>query len=110
MHKRKCRTMKIEQGTSNKLYTFNEYELAQYGLEVRKPLEDEIEYLKYQIKDIEKDLEASHSAYKDLKQKVIAELEEWVHGYNWWMQDGVIYIVRKDLKQKLNEMKGGEDE
>lgn len=40
------------------------------------------------------------------RQRVIAELEEWVDGYDWWMQDGVIYIVRKDLRQKLKEMKG----
>lgn len=37
--------MKIEEGTSGKLYTFNEYELDQYVEKLTQPLRDEIEKL-----------------------------------------------------------------
>lgn len=77
--------MKIEQGTSNRLYTFNEYELAQHDLEVRKPLEDEIVSLKRYISQLEYWKSYWYNSYDEIRnkynkqerQKVIAELEEW---------------------------------
>ncbi len=47
--------MKIVQGTSCKLYTFNEYELQQHDAEICKPLEEEIERLKEKLKEMKGD-------------------------------------------------------
>lgn len=81
--------------------------------EIRKPLEEEIERLKNRIEILYNAQTITTKNYEEQipvfeqqsRQKVIAELEEWMDGYDWWMQDGVIYIVRKDLRQKLKEMK-----
>lgn len=81
--------------------------LKQHEQEIRKPLEEEIERLLQEIKD----LECLVKLKEQSKQEVIAELEEWVKenrhevtasvgGFDYYVND------TEDLNQKLNEMKG----
>lgn len=87
--------------------------LEQHEAEIRKPLEDEIERLKKENKQLIKDNrlldETKYTAQQDdidffveqERQKIIEDLEEWAlkEKYSGW-------TTLDKLKQKLNEMKG----
>lgn len=62
--------MKVENGTSSILYTFNEFELNQHEAEIRKPLEDKIHLLQEQ-------LDLLNKLNKDTQELVIEEVLEW---------------------------------
>lgn len=126
--------MKIETGTSCKLYTLNEFELEQHEAEIRKPLEDEIVKLTKELKQLSNELRKQSEEVKKQSQqllneklqflatkesecqKVITELEEWVDNESkkyvitrTKIGEGIFkgrHKVLEDFKQKLNEMKG----
>ena len=100
--------------------------LDQHDAEIRKPLEDEIKRLKFESENIQKAIqhvdEAKYNAQQDdieffvkqAKQEVVEELlrlintlgiirksKSFVNGYDF---------AQEQIKQKLNEMKGGSDE
>lgn len=78
--------MKIEEGTSGKLYTFNEYELEQHEAEVRKQAKQEV---------VEELLRLVNTL------GIIGKSKSFVYGYDF---------AQEQIKLKLNEMKGGSNE
>lgn len=70
--------MKIENGTSSILYTFNEFELNQHDAEIMA----------------------------EERKKVCEELEKWAEDTLSIQAFGKTLIEYENIKQKLNELKG----
>ncbi len=84
--------MKIENGTSSILYTFNEFELNQHDAEIRSQVIDEL---------LNWAKENNYEAYVSYE---IAYVDEPTD------EDKYFAIDYDELKQKLSEMKGGNNE
>jgi len=106
--------------------------LEQHDKEIRKPLEDEIVSLKKYISQLEYWKSYWYNSYDEIRnkynknqqvkqerQKVIAELEEWINKDNEFItrtyispfrEEKIPIVFKEDLQQKLNEMKGEKDE